>query len=218
LQPVEQTITPTATDADGICLSQTPLSAGALTLNGVLVSGGVAQIGAQQYLTITCAGADAGRTFTIVADGRTGQRFTFTQAGENVGATTSTLGVYRVISVSVDAATAGAITVGVVGQGRQYPIVVDNLENPTTISVSADVTAGGGAAIDYTVQHSFNDPYSGNPDSWTWFPIGDSAMVGATAHQNSNYAYPPRSIAVLINSVTGAPSLVFRVIQAARTP
>lgn len=215
MQPVTQIIAPSDTDADAICQSQTPLAAGALTLNGASVSGGVATFGAQQYITITCAGADAGRTFTIVAEGRTGQRFTFTQAGANVGATTSTLGPYKVISVSVDAATAGAVEVGIVGQGRQYPVIIDTGQNPCTISVSAVVSG----TIDYTVQHSFNDPFAdGNPDSWTWFNIGDSAMVTATANGNSNYAFPPRAITILVNSVTAPGSVTFRVIQSATVP
>jgi hypothetical protein len=217
LQPVTQIIAPADTDANAICQSQTPTGANAMTLNGVLVASGTtyAQLPAQQYVTITCAGNDAGRTFTLVAEGRTGQRFTFTQAGANIGATTSTIGPYRVISVTPDAATAGAIEVGIVGQGRQYPVIIDTQQNPCTISVSAVVSG----TIDYTVQHSFNDPFAdGNPDTWTWINIDDNDMVTATTTQNSNYAFPPRAIAILINSVTAPGAVTFRVIQSTNAP
>lgn len=214
MQPVIQTIAPTATSTTAICLSQTPASAAAMTLNGALVAAGTtyAQIGAQQYITIDCAGADAGRVFTLVGTGRTGQRITFTMAGANAGQTVSTKTLYTLISITPDAATAGAITVGVVAQGRQYPIVPDLLQNPTTIAVAAVVTG----TISYTVQHTFNDPQSGNPDTWTWINIEDTNMATATATKDSNYAFPPRAIAILINSGTG--SLVFYVTQATNAP
>lgn len=214
MNPVQQTIAPTATSTNAIALSQTPASAAAMTLNGALVASGTtyAQIGAQQYITIDCAGNDAGRVFTLVGTGRTGQRITFTMAGSNVSQTVSTKTLYTLISITPDAATAGAITVGVVAQGRQYPVVIDRMQNPTTIAVAAVVTG----TISYTVQHTFNDPQSGNPDTWTWINIEDTNMVSASATKDSNYAFPPTAIAMLINSGTG--SLIFYVNQATTSP
>ena len=210
---VQQTIAPSDTDDDGIAQSQTPAGAGNLTLNGALVSGGVATFGAQQYITITCGGNDAGRTFTIVGTGTTGQTLTITQAGANVGATTSTVGMKTVTRVSVDAATAGTIKVGIVGNGRQYPIAVDLNQNPTTISVTVDVTG----TINYSVQQTYNNLSSGTPDTWTWFNCPDSAVVSKAADAIGSITSPPTAIAILINSVTAPGQAVFRVIQATNT-
>lgn len=219
MQPVIFTYAPTATDADGICLSQTPGAAGALTLNGVLVTGGVAQLGAQQFITITCAGADVGRTFTITGRGRTGQAVSFTMLGSNGTITVSTVGLYQVTGVAVDAATAGAVTVGVNGTGRSYPIIMDLLANPTTVSVYVVVTG----TIDFTVQDSPNDPTNntGGPDTWTWFDIDDAALVTTATNAKGNYAFPPHAIAILINSSSGsnpAASVKVTITQAATTP
>lgn len=201
MQPVVFTYAPTATDADGICLSQTPLGAGNLTINGVLASGGVATLGAQQFVTITCAGADAGRTFTIYGTGQTGQALSVTRTGTNVGVVVSAIGFKTVTRVAVDAATAGAITVGVDGTGRSYPAIMDYFANPTTISIYVVVTG----TIDWTIQDSPNDPSNnaGSPDTWTWFNSDDSALVTTATNAKGNYAFPPHAVAILINSSAG---------------
>lgn len=211
---VQQTIAPSDTDDDGICTSQTPLGAGNLTLNGALVSGGVAIFGAQQFVTIACAGSDAARIFTIYTVGQTGQTGSFTLAGSSGSTTTATIGALKVTRVAVDAATAGAIKVGIVGQGRQYPIAVDLDQNPTTINVSVDVTG----TINYSVQHTYNILSIGNPDTWTWFNCADAAVVSKAVDAFAAYTSPPTAIAILINSVTAPGQVVFRVIQAATAP
>lgn len=215
MQPVIFTYAPSATDADGICQSQTPSGAGNLTINGALASGGVATLGAQQFITIDCAGADAGRTFTIVGTGQTGQIVTFTMAGSNASQTVSTVGLKTVTRISVDAATAGAVTVGVNGTGRSYPVIMDYFANPTTVSIYVVVTG----TIDFTVQDSPNDPQNntGGPDTWTWFDSDDAALVTTATNAKGNYAFPPHAIAILINSSAGG-SVKVTITQATTTP
>lgn len=209
MQPFQQTIAPLDADANGIALSQTPLAGGPLTMNGALVSGGVATLPCQQFPTVTCAGNDAARIFTFTGTGQTGQALTATVAGSSGSVTVSSVGFKTITGVSVDAATADAIEIGIDDVGRQYPCVIDTMLNPTDISVSVDVTD----TINFTVQHSFNDPTVGTPDTWTWFN-GPADVTSKTADAWSSYTAPPRSIAILINSVTAPGQLVFRVIQA----
>lgn len=215
MQPVIITYAPSPTDADGIAQSQTPLGAGNLTLNGALVTSGVAVLGAQQFITIDCAGADAGRTFTLYGTGQTGQAVSFTMAGSNASQTVSTVGLKRVTRVAVDAATAGAVIVGVNGKGRSYPVIMDLLANPTTVSVYLVVTG----TIDYTVQDSPNDPTNntGGPDTWTWFDIDDAALVTTATNAKGNYAFPPHAISVLINSSSGG-TVTATITQATTAP
>jgi len=104
----------TAADADGVCQSQTPAGGGEqnLTINGALASGGVATFTAARFITIACAGADDGRTFTITGTDVNGDAQTETIAGADTGTSTGTLYFRTVTQVTVDDDTAGAITVG----------------------------------------------------------------------------------------------------------
>ena len=54
-----------ALDADSISQSQTPSGAGNLTINGAKASGGVATFDSARQVTITSAGNDSARTFTV---------------------------------------------------------------------------------------------------------------------------------------------------------
>jgi hypothetical protein len=104
----------TVADADGVCQSQTPAAGGVqnLTINGALASGGVATFSAARLITITSAGADGGRTFTITGTNVNGAAQTETITGPATTTVTGTKYFRTVTQVSVDANTAGAITVG----------------------------------------------------------------------------------------------------------
>jgi len=103
-----------AADADGVCQSQTPAAGGVqnLTINGALSSGGVATFVAARLITITSAGADSGRTFTVTGTDVNGSAQTETITGPATTTVTGTKYFRTVTQVSVDANTAGAITVG----------------------------------------------------------------------------------------------------------
>lgn len=104
----------TAADADGVCQSQTPAAGGVqnLTINGALASGGVATFSAARLITITSAGADGGRTFTITGTDVNGSAQTEAITGPATTTVTGTKYFRTVTQVSVDNNTAGAITVG----------------------------------------------------------------------------------------------------------
>ena len=104
----------TAADADGVCQSQTPAVGGVqnLTINGALASGGVATFVAARLITITSAGADSGRTFTVTGTDVNGNVQTESITGPATTTVTGTKYFRTVTQVSVDANTAGAITVG----------------------------------------------------------------------------------------------------------
>jgi len=114
IQSVHITADTTAADPDGVCQSQTPAGGGSqtLTINGAESSGGVATFTAARFITITCAGNDAGRTFTITGTDVNGSAQTETISGEDIGSSTGTKYFRTVTEVAVDANTAGAITVG----------------------------------------------------------------------------------------------------------
>src|ERR1700761_3608381 len=84
----------TAQSANNIALSQTPGAAGPLTLNGSLVSGGVAVIGNPQRITITTT--DTTHTFTITGTTPTGS--ILTEVVTNAAASVTSLLDYATVT------------------------------------------------------------------------------------------------------------------------
>lgn len=203
----------TAADADGICQSQTPSGAGALTINGALASGGVATLGTganQRQVLITAAADDSARTFTVTGTNWDGVEISETIAGPNATTAASVLSYQTVTSVTVDAGTAGAITVGTNGVGDS-PLIPMNVRQ-TPFNVSVGVVADG--TIDYTVRHTFDDVLGQSASTQhNYFDHDSTDLVNATASQDGNYAFPVTGISVRINSGTG--TLKIRIYQGA---
>jgi hypothetical protein len=101
-----------AADADGVANSQTPSGAGNLTINGAKASGGVATFGAARQVTITSAGNDSGRTFTVTGTDANGDSVSEAVTGANADVATSSKHFKTVTQIAVDDATAGAVTAG----------------------------------------------------------------------------------------------------------
>jgi len=104
----------TGYDRNGIGTSQTPSSAAAMTLDGALGTDFTARKGA--YVLLYAASNDTARTFTVVGTDNVGAPMIETITGPGAGLIT--LGAVRfwaVTSVTPDAATAGAIEIGVNG-------------------------------------------------------------------------------------------------------
>ena len=87
---------------------------------------------------------------------------------------------------------------------------------PPQIAIQCTVSG----TVNYTVQSSRDDPNDPtNPvaqASMTWVSSSDAAAVGATATIQTNYAFCPRFISVLLNSGTG--TVTMTVLQSSVTP
>jgi|TARA_Y100000310_G_scaffold875_2_gene1223 hypothetical protein len=104
----------TGYDRNGICQSQTPSGANAMTLNGALGVDFRSRRGA--YILIYAVGNDTGRTFTVVGEDIDGNRITEAITGPGAGLITlGSTKFYHVTSVTPDAGTADAIEIGVNG-------------------------------------------------------------------------------------------------------
>jgi hypothetical protein len=103
--------TPATLDADGICASQDPAGAGELTINGALASDGVATLDVPRNVTITSAGDDTGRVFTITGTDEYGEVVVENITGANAGAAAGKKAFKTVTSVEVDG-NSSAVTVG----------------------------------------------------------------------------------------------------------
>jgi hypothetical protein len=96
-----------------ISLPQAVLSAGNLAINGRYASGGYVAVQAHSRVTITSTADDRSRTFTITGF-KNGKPVSFKMSGANASTATSLSSkrIDKITSVSVDAACAGEISVG----------------------------------------------------------------------------------------------------------
>lgn len=208
MRPITATVGPlAAASANNIALSQTPGAAGALTLNGSLVTAGVAVLDNPRRVLITTA--DTTHTFTV-----TGATPTGSVISEVVGPITTSAATAQdfktVTSVTINGAATAAVTVGTNGIASTPWVRLDEWANPP---VSIQCNASG--TVNYTVQSTNDDPNSPTnpvlPSAMTWIATNDTNAVGATGSVQTNYLFAPTFVRVLLNSGTG--SVVMTAIQ-----
>lgn len=145
------TCAPTAVDADGVCASQSP-GAGAIVLNGALVSGGVATFNEAQLVRLTSAGNDSGITFTFIGTDADGNAQSQTVAGTSASNSDTTKYFKTITSITKSGATAGAIVVGNLIASVSKTLWLDTSINPFNVSLNAELVSGTatfGAEITY---------------------------------------------------------------------
>ncbi len=206
MRPITVSVGPLAAAvANNIALSQTPGAAGALTLNGSLVTAGVATLDNPRRILITTT--DTTHTFTITGTTPTGAVLTesFLVAG---GATYSQLDYKTVTSIKISGAATGAVTVGTDGIASTPWVRFDDYA-PAPASIQCNVSG----TVNYTVQSTLDDPNSATnpvvPSAVTWVSTSDTAAVGATGSVQTNFAYAPIFARVLLNSGTGTVTSTF---------
>jgi hypothetical protein len=94
-------------------------------------------------------------------------------------------------------------TVSKTGTGSSDAIVVNTNISPVNIGFGVVVTG----TVNYTVQHTFDDPATGFS---TWF--SHPTVASQAANADGNYAFPVTGVKVLVNSGTGTATL--KLIQA----
>ncbi len=212
MQPIVKTVGPLAAAvANSVALSQTPASAGALTINGSLASGGVATIAFPSRITITAAANESAKTFVVIGTDASGNVITETITGPNTATSTSLLTYKTITSIVISAAAAGAITVGNSQSGSTSSIALDPWAFPQ-VAIQCSVTG----TVNYTVQQTLDNPNDPvNPVArvnMQWVDHPDTNLVAATATKQGNYGYAPLYMRVVINSGSGSVRLT--VIQA----
>lgn len=94
-------------------------------------------------------------------------------------------------------------TVSKTGAGSSSAIVVSTNVNPVNIGFGVIVSG----TVNYTVQHTFDDPAVGFT---TWF--NHPTIASQIASADGNYAFPVTGIRVTVNSGTGTATM--KLIQA----
>jgi hypothetical protein len=197
-RPKRFTITPQS-DADGVSTSQTPAAGGvqSLTITGALASGGKYNTTTPHLINITCAGNESARTFTVTGKNHAGQPVSESVTGANVGVATTAGYFTEVSGITVDANTAGAVTVGVNGvcSSPWYPVDRRCLD----FGIGFAVELSSGAVMTYSVQHTMDDVQSASATiSW----INHDSVAAETTTQDGNYENPPSAIRTIITSFT----------------
>lgn len=212
MRPIVVTVGPlVAASANNIAQSQTPTSGTALTLNGTLVSGGVATLDTPRRVLLTYGNEASARTLVVTGTGRTGQTQSETLAvPSGGGGTVATVLDYKTVTSLMPAGSGwtAAATVGTNGVAGSAWVRLDQWPIPqTTIQCTVSGT------VNYTVQQTLDDPNSPTDPvaltAVTWIDSADTAVVGGTATKMSNFAYVPVFARVLLNSGTGSVTATF---------
>ena len=140
-------------DRNGIMTASTPSGAGSLTLNGALVTNGIATLSGQRKILIYSDGNESGIIFGITGQNSLGVGVTENINGPNVGTVYSTNTFKTISSITVNGAGAGNIEIGQVGDPIgieldagtvQWTYIAGALS--TTLSIVTALT--GAAAVD----------------------------------------------------------------------
>lgn len=143
-----------AADADGYAQAQAPAAAGDLNLNGALVAGGVGTPDVPRRVLITAAADESGKIFTVYGTNYSGNPQSEDVVGPNAGTAATTQDFKTVTGVAINGAAAGNVQVGTNGVAST-PWVLDNfLVASWNLSVAVYVEG----TVDYTVEHTYDDP------------------------------------------------------------
>lgn len=100
--------------------------------------------------------------------------------------------------------------------GTSQAVPIDYWANGYAIGITA---SAGGAR--YTLQHTFASPWSNNLNtngSGPWLNCDDSLVVNASGNRNTNYAFTPQALRLLVLSARTGTDLVWTIIANGVTP
>lgn len=119
---------PIAADADGVSVSASITAAAGATIGGALASDGVATFDVPRNVTITSAGNDSAKTFTVTGTDEYGAIVVENITGANAGAAAGKKAFKTVTAVGIDSNSAGAVTIGC-GDVLGFPVFLLNSVN-----------------------------------------------------------------------------------------
>lgn len=188
-----------AADDDGICASQTPLAAGAITINGALATAGVANLASQRQVLFTFAADESSHTFVVT--GTDDQDVSIHETVTGTNTTAVTLLAYKTItSITISAAATGAIKVGTNGVGWT-PWQIINWD-AGQINLGMAVLVSG--TVNYTWQYTFEDPSGTYPNGTAIpTPFDLPALASKSANTDSSLLTPIVAWRLKINSGAG---------------
>lgn len=200
--PIVITKSLAAASATNICLSQTPLAAGNLTINGAAASGGVATLDTQRRVLFTFGANETGHTFVVFGTREGGIPIKETVAGTTAGTVATNLDFLTVTQITISAAATGAITVGTNGVGSTRWL----LPNMHITSFEQQIAVVVTGTVNYSVEYTYTDYYTPQPDGSIVIPtvFTHPILSALTATNDGSFDNPIRGWRTTINSGTGS--------------
>lgn len=199
-----KTLTLESTDTDCVAASQT-IAVGAVTINGIKASGGVATLTAAHILTATVTNDQTGATLAVVGKNANGNEISETITLSN-GSTTNTTKYYKTVTSLTVAGTvtgSSAIIVGLTStNGAVSETISTDWHRAYSYKCSLAVTLAGTGT--YTVQHTFDD-IQDLAVSPIWF--NHDQMASLTVNEDGNYDFPIRGIRLRATAASAAITL-----------
>lgn len=194
-------------------LSITP--SGAIAANVTVGSYTKATLDTARRVLITTNANETSKTFTVYGTNWAGDLISEVITGVTSSTVSSVLDYLTVYRIAVSAALAGNITIGTSGvAGSPWVRFDDWAPGGTAIQCTASGT------VNYTVQSTLDNPNDATnsvaPSAVTWVASSDTAVVGATSTQQSNFLFAPSYARVLLNSGSG--SVTMNVLQGSNGP
>lgn len=207
-------ITGQASSANGIAQSQTPGGAGALTLNGAFVSGGIATLTPPSRVSFASTSDISNRTITVIGTDGNGNTQSEVVTGPNNSTVATSKSFATVTSEVISGSAAGAITSGTNGVSST-PWYPGDYKHGTVVLVYVELSLG--AVLNYTVESTptnLNDQSLSfvqqitQAQNATVFPSSDTNVVGASTNQQSNFINAPAGMRLTLNSWTSGTALM----------
>ncbi len=204
MRPIQQNLAFNAADADGISTAQTPAENADLTLDGALVSGGVATLINPGYITLTSVDDFSAVTFTVIGTDAAGLPISEAITGPNNETVTGSVVFKTVTEIQTDApaglttetVSAGNAAVGL-GPTGWWPLDIYTPNQVTTIS--GNILTG---TATYSVEYTNEDPFD---TTITQLVVAHpvAALTGATADQTAFTTTLMRAVRFNVASGTG---------------
>jgi hypothetical protein len=205
MRPISFTRSQPAADADSIVSAQSLSVSGAITLDGVLVSNGVATLTVPAVL-VAFSEASSSINFVVTGTGPAGQSQTETLAVTASGTVTGSLSFATVTGVVADAAAAATISIGngVPGYTAWIPLDIYTPNQVTNISAKTSGT------VNYSVEYTNEDPFDVSIDHLA-VPHPAGSLTAASGDETHFTTTLMRAVRLKMNSGDG--SVRFTIVQ-----
>jgi len=205
MRPISFTRAQPAADADSIVSAQSLSVSGAITLDGVLVSNGVATLTVPAVLT-AYSQASSSINFVVTGTGPAGQSQVETLAVTASGTITGSLSFATVTGIVASAAAASTISIGngVPGYTGWLPLDIYTPNQVTNISAKTSGT------VNYSVEYTNEDPFDLNIQQLA-VAHPNASLTAASGSETQFTTTLMRAVRLKINSGDG--SVRFTVVQ-----
>lgn len=208
MRPIVVSVGPLATPSATNIRTASSGSAGALTLNGSLVSSGVATLDTPRRVLITNAADETGKTVVLTGADRAGNTQSETVTLGGIGSTASVLDYKTLTSAVLSANSAGNLSIGTNGVASSAWVMMD----PWAFG-QIGVTTGVTGTVNYDIEITGDDPNDTtnpvDPADMIWFDCGDAGLVGETTNASGVLTPIPRYARINLNSGSGSVRATF---------